>query len=73
MDDIRIKSKNELIRLIEEFLEVSDKTSSNENIANSVYFLFAPYGVDIGTKVFSTAAASALCVFSTSKKIRMHI
>lgn len=73
MDDVRMKTTNEVIQVIDDFLEISDRTSRKENIADYVYFFFAPHGVDVGAKVFSTAAASALCVFSTSKKIRNHL
>ncbi|MCS3801449.1 hypothetical protein [Niastella sp. OAS944] len=69
IDTERVKAEEKLIQVIDEFLELSDQTINEEDIANSVYFFFSSHGVDVGTTVFSDAAASALYFFVTDRKV----
>ena len=69
IDPERLKAEEKLIQVIDEFLELSDQTIKDEDIANSVYFFFSSHGVDVGTTVFSDAAASALYFFATNRKV----
>lgn len=70
IDHTRVKADKELLQVIDEFLELSD---FDEDIAASVYFLFSSHGIDIGTRVFSNAAASALYFFATDTNISEQI
>ena len=56
----RVKAEEKLIQVIDEFLELSDQTINEEDIANSVYHFLSPLGVHVTTGVYSDAAASAL-------------
>jgi hypothetical protein len=65
----RIKAEEKLIEVIDEFLELSDQTINEEDIANSVYHFLSPLGVHVTTGVYSDAAASALYFFATDEKV----
>ncbi|OQP63330.1 hypothetical protein A3860_25930 [Niastella vici] len=64
--------KNELVQLIDEFLRASRETGGEPDIDYWVYNFFNPYDLNAGLSVYSNAAATALYMFATHKKIRHH-
>lgn len=68
-DKERVKAEEKLIQLIDEFLELSNQTIKEEDIANSVYIFFSNHGLDVGTTVFSDAAASTLYFLITNRNV----
>lgn len=62
----------ELIKLIDEFLNLSQKVEE-ENIIEWVFYLFEPNGFEVGLSTFQNAAAVGLCVFATDQKLCKEI
>jgi hypothetical protein len=69
MDTERRNTINELIKLIDEFLEASNQTVHEEKIVEFVFIFFESNDFSWILHAYSDAAASALCFFATNNKI----